>query len=793
MKFNEKWLREWVNPTVTTAQLSHQLTMAGLEVDAIEPVAPDFDAVVVGAVLAVNAHPDADRLRVCSVDVGDSEPLTIVCGAPNVAEGQKVPTALVGANLPNGLKIKQAKLRGVESRGMLCSAAELGLAESAEGLMVLPEDAQPGRNIRDYLALDDVTIEIGLTPNRGDCLSLRGVAREVAVANELEYSEPSVDDIAVRCNDVRAVSIEAVEACPRYMGRVICGINPAVETPLWMQERLRRCGVRSISPVVDVTNYVMLELGQPMHAFDLDKIQGEVRVRYARPGESLKLLDGQTIDMTAETLVIADERVPLAMAGIMGGEASAVSESTRHIFLESAFFSPAAMAGKARSFGLHTDSSHRFERGVDPELADRAIARATALLLELVGGEAGPITDVVHADHVPVQNQITLRAAQVRRILGITIAEADIALLLTRLGMEVRPVDGGWQVVAPGYRFDIAIEADLIEEIGRIYGYSRIPANQPHASLCAQLTAERVRSMDEVQNFLIAKNYQEVVTYSFVDPQLQKQITPQACPIALTNPISSDMAEMRTSLWPGLLQTLVFNVNRQQKRLRIFEVGSKFSKQHIETVENKVIAGLVAGPLSTVRWDSKLRNADFYDVKGDVEALLTLTGKGESYTFTPCEHPALHPGQSASIGAQTGDMVGWVGAVHPSLLRQLGVDIPVFLFELECSIFEDGSIPKFTELSKYPSVQRDLALVVDETVPASAIRQTIITTSERYLENLELFDVYVGKGIEKGKKSLAFGLTFQDVSRTLTDREIESLEGKILDQLRIKHNATLRE
>ena len=792
MKFSEQWLREWINPALSTDELCHQITMAGLEVDAVEPVAASFSKIVVGHVLSVEQHPDADRLRMCQVDVG-SETLSIVCGAPNVAEGLKVPAALIGAVLPGDFKIKKSKLRGVESHGMLCSASELGMAESSEGLLILPADAQAGTDVRELLQLDDVAIEIGLTPNRGDCLSLAGIAREVGVLNQQPVSAPEIAEVAESHLESLSVELEAPQACPRYVGRIIKGINPNAETPLWMQERLRRCDVRPISPVVDVTNYVMLELGQPMHAFDLVKINTGIKVRYADQGEKLVLLDGQEVELKGDTLVIADHKTPLAMAGIMGGEPSSVTDATVDIFLESAFFAPDEMMGQARQYGLHTDSSHRFERGVDFELPAKAIKRASQLLQEIVGGQAGPITEACENASLPSRSPILLRAERIKRLLGIGLANDEVTELLQRLGMKVEAEADRWQVIPPGFRFDIAIEADLIEEVGRVYGYDKLPSEAPQIPMAVELPREAQVPMNRVKNFLVDRGYQEAITYSFVDQDIQQLITPEAESIALANPISADMAVMRTSLWTGLLQALKYNLNRQQGRARLFEQGVKYLKQDNEIKEERVVAGLVSGLAAEEQWSQSKRVTDFFDIKADVEALLGLTGSAETYAFDVATQAALHPGQSAAIKDQGGVVVGWLGKLHPVLEKKLGLNGHVYLFELAESIFTSACLPQYAELSKFPSVRRDLAIVVDGQVTSAQVEACIADVSGEYLANLQLFDVYCGEGIESGRKSLALGLTFQDHSRTLKDKDVDALISSILEKLNQKLHATLRE
>jgi len=800
MKFSEHWLREWVSPALSSAELSHQVTMAGLEVDAVAPVAPEFKGVVVGGVLTVAPHPDAERLRVCQVNVGAGlPPLIIVCGAANVRAGLRVPAALVGATLPGGMEIKRAKLRGVESLGMLCSAKELGLAEVSEGLMVLPADAPIGTDIRDYLNLNDVTFELGLTPNRGDCLSVAGIAREVAALNRLTVTAPSIPDVLATITDTFPITVAAPAACPRYLGRVIKGINPRAETPLWMRERLRRSGVRSISAVVDVTNYVLLELGQPMHAFDLAKLSGGIQVRHAEAGEQINLLDGQRMTLQAGTLLICDAHQPQAMAGIMGGKDSAISDDTDTLFLESAFFSQSAVSGQARRYGLHTDSSHRFERGVDPQLPCRAMERATALLLEIVGGQAGPVTEALSQAHLPTRPPVTLRAARIKRLLGADIASEQITDSLTRLGMQVMD-DGaeGWQVTPPSFRFDIALEADLIEEVARVVGYTNLPSHHPHGALAITAQPEAVISISKLRQLLIDRGYQEAITYSFVDPAMQRRFDPAITPLALANPISAEMAVMRTSLWPGLMQALIHNQNRQQARIRLFEVGTRFVPHDNETREEKIISGIICGSFSPEQWGEAARPVDFYDIKADVEAILGLTVAVTGFMFTSAPHPALHPGQSACITrADSGESVGWVGAIHPALESELGLTGRVFLFELLVGDGATGigqaSLPRFRELSKYPAVRRDIALIVDEATPAQAVSACITGAAGGLLQNLQLFDVYRGKGIDSGRKSLALGLTWQDSSRTLTDGDIDTLMEQVVNKLRVDFGAKLRD
>jgi phenylalanyl-tRNA synthetase beta chain len=793
MKFSEQWLREWVNPDCTTQELAHRLTMAGLEVDAIEPVAGEFEKVVVGEVLVVEPHPDADKLRVCTVDIGKAEPLQIVCGAANVEEGMKVAAALIGAKLPGGLKIKKSKLRGVESFGMLCSEQELGMADSAEGLLPLASDAQPGQEIRDYLNLNDVSIELGLTPNRGDCLGVAGIARETGVLFDCKVTEPEMGAVAAAINDTFPVAVQAPGDCPRYLGRIIKGIDPQADTPLWMQERLRRSGLRSLGPVVDVTNYVLLELGQPMHAFDLAKLQGGLWVRRAVRNESLTLLDGNKVTLDPETLVIADVRGPQAMAGIMGGEASAVTGSTTDIFLECAYFAPLQIAGRARQYGLHTDSSHRFERGVDPELQARAMERATALLLEIVGGKPGPVSELVSGADLPSRDAIPLRAARINQVLGTTIADDEIARILDQLGMQISSTaEGEWSVVSPSFRFDITIEEDLIEEVGRIHGYDRLPTRHGQGELIMMPRTETRIPLHRLRHRLVDRGYQEAISYSFIDPELQERIGDGTTAVRLANPIASDMAVMRTSLWPGLITALQFNRNRQQERVLLFESGIKYLQQANDIKEEKTIAGIACGSWLPEQWGSETRRIDYYDVKADVEALLTLAAPSSTWEFHATENPVLHPGQSAEI-MRNGVVIGQIGALHPALAATLDLPEGVFLFELSLDAIQEAVLPAFSEVSRFPAIRRDLAIVVANTITSQEICDCVRDAAGDWLTKLQLFDVYSGKGIDSGEKSLALGLILQASSRTLTDTDVEGVVENVLTALQQNFDATLRE
>lgn len=791
MKFSEQWLRSWTNPEVDRDTLVAKLSMVGLEVDSVTPVAGDFHGVVVGEILSAEQHPDADKLRVCQVSNG-SETFQVVCGAPNARAGIKIPFAMIGAELGEDFKIKKAKLRGVESYGMLCSASELKVSEDHSGLMELAADAPLGMDIREYLGLDDVVIEIGLTPNRGDCLSLAGLAREVGAIYGSDVQPVAIQPVVPVHEETRPVELLAPQACPRYLGRVIRNVDLSRPTPLWMVERLRRSDIRSIDPAVDVTNYVMLELGQPMHAFDLAEIRGGIRVRMAEQGEKLVLLDGQEATLTADTLVIADHERPLAIAGVMGGEHSGVSAQTRDLFLESAFFDPIALAGKARGYGLHTDASHRFERGVDFELARQAMERATALLLEIVGGEAGPVVEVVSEADLPKRDAVILRSDRIAQMLGLELEPALVERLLAALGLAVSAkVEGVWEVQIPSHRFDIALEVDLIEELGRLYGYDRLPVRYPQARLAPQARAEATAELPALRRLLVARGYQEAITYSFIDPKLFAQFNPEATPLILANPISADMAAMRASLWPGLVKAVLHNLNRQQNRVRLFESGLRFVGQLPQLQQESMLAGVITGNRLPESWSHGRESVDFYDLKGDVEALLAAAGDAGAFRFVAGEHPALHPGQCARIERE-GRTVGYMGAIHPQLATELGIEQPLFLFELHLAELAVGKLPAFRELSRFPEVRRDLALLVDRDTPAEEVLGCIRECAGDYLTDLKLFDVYQGKGIDPSRKSLAVGLTWQHPSRTLNDDEVSAATQTILTSLGDRFNATLR-
>ncbi|MFD2189884.1 phenylalanine--tRNA ligase subunit beta [Pistricoccus aurantiacus] len=792
MKFSELWLREWVSPQRSTQALADQITMAGLEVDGLEPVAAAFSGVVIAEVVDKMSHPDADKLSVCQVEDGSDEPVQVVCGAPNVAVGQKVAFARVGAVLPGDFKIKKAKLRGMQSRGMICSASELGLEEGvSEGILELDAAAPVGQDFREWMGLDDVAIEIDLTPNRGDCLSVKGVAREVGVLNRLPLQEAPTFAVEIVHDDEFPIEIKDSTHCPRYLGRVIKNVNLKAETPSWMVERLRRSGLRSIDPVVDITNYVMLELGQPLHAFDRANLQERIEVRLAREGERLVLLDGQEITLNGDTLVIADAGGALAIAGVMGGEHSGVTAQTRDVFLEAAFFTPLAVAGQARTYGLHTDASHRFERGVDPELPRQAMERATGLLLSITGGDPGPISDVTDCQALPSVASITLRAERLEQALSMALGSDEVVDILERLGMDVRGDGSTWQVEVPSWRFDLRIEEDLIEELARIYGYNRLPVRRPSARLELRPDNESRRPLKRLRRQLVARGYQEAITYSFVSSQWQETLLPEAVSPVLANPISSDMAVMRASLLPGLLKALEYNLNRQQNRVRLFETGLVFRGDLDDLEQIPMLGALACGLREPEGWAASRETVDFFDLKGDLESLLGVNRGDVSWRFEPAQHPALHPGQTARL-LYRGQEAGWIGALHPAIRDKLGLKADALLFEVRLEALAQGRLPAFSALSRYPEVRRDLALLVKEDLPVQDLLDCLREQAGEWLTDITLFDVYRGKGIEPGSKSLALGLTWQHPSRTLNDDEINQLVDVIITESEQRFGARLR-
>ncbi|MDR0807436.1 MAG: phenylalanine--tRNA ligase subunit beta [Enterobacteriaceae bacterium] len=795
MKFSESWLREWVNPAISRDELSEQITMAGLEVDGVEPVAGEFTGVVIGRVMECAQHPNADKLRVTKVDVGADKLLDIVCGAPNCRKGLTVACATIGAVLPGDFKIKAAKLRGEPSEGMLCSFSELGISDDHSGIIELPEDAPIGQDVRAYLKLNDAAIEISVTPNRADCLGMIGIARDVAVINKLPLVQPDSAVVAATIQDVISVQVDAPDACPRYLGRVVKGINVKAATPLWMKEKLRRSGIRSIDPVVDITNYVLLELGHPMHAFDLDRIDTGIIVRMAKDNEELVLLDGNKVKLSSDIVVIADHQKTLALGGIFGGEHSGVNEETQDVFLESAYFNPLAITGRARRFGLHTDASHRYERGVDPALQERALERATALLLSICGGEAGPVINTTHKDKLPKQATIVLCRRKLDQLIGHIISDEQVTDILTRLGCDVSYQNDSWTAVAPSWRFDMQIEEDLIEEVARVYGYNSIPDVPLRADLVMTPHREAELPLRRVKTLLVDRGYQEAITYSFVDPKIQALLHPQQEALILPSPISVEMSAMRLSLWSGLLSSVVYNQNRQQNRIRLFESGLRFvpdEKAELGVRQELMLAGVITGNRYEEHWNLARETVDFYDLKGDLEAVFELTGKLSEIEFRIESNPALHPGQSAAIYLDN-ERIGFIGVVHPELERKLDLNGRTVVFELLWNKLADRKIPLATDVSRFPANRRDIAIVVAESTPAANILDLCKKVGANQVVGVNLFDVYRGKGVAEGYKSLAISLTLQDTTRTLEEEEIAATVAKCVEALKQRFQASLRD
>ena len=791
MKISENWLRTWVNPAIDSDTLSNQLTMLGLEVDGMDPAAKPFTGVVVGEVLTVVQHPDADRLRVTTVNIGSGEPLQIVCGAPNVRVGMKAPVATIGAVLPGDFKIKKGKLRGVESQGMLCGASEIDLEDKIDGLLELPSDAPVGINIREYLNLDDHVIDISITPNRGDCFSIRGIAREIGVINQLPVTVPDIKHVVATITDEKKVVI-STDGCPRYLGRVIKNVNTKASTPIWMERALARSGIRQHSILVDITNYVLIELGQPLHAFDGDKVQGSVQVRQATAAEKLTLLNEQEVELSEKVMVIADDAKALAIAGIMGGISSSVTDETTEIFLESAFFAPLAIAGRARSFGLHTDASQRYERGVDFELPMIAMHRASQLIKELAGGEFGPITVAEQAELLPTREAIELNQAQVDQLLGYQVESDFITDALTRLGCTVTvKAVGEWTVVPPSHRYDMTIYQDLIEEVARIHGYDNIQMSLPVIDVKLARHQDQFE-LPQLRQTLVTLGYQEAISFSFSDLKLEKQLNPSVNPLALANPISSDLAVMRSTLLSSLIPCVQYNINRQQSRVRFFELGLRFDYQNAKNINDlkqiPTLAMIAVGAKTAESWHGKPQSMDFFDLKGEVEELLGAARVQADYVRSTREW--LHPGQSAEI-LVAGKSIGYLGRLHPSLEDELDLGT-TWVAELDQLAVLQTYVSNFTELSRFPSVRRDIALLISDNINVSEIQQLIGKAGGELLDSSWLFDVYTGQGVENGKRSLAFALLWQHPSRTLEDAEIKSGMDHIIQVLESTYQATLR-
>ena len=791
MRVSLQWLKDWLASVPEPRVLAERLTMAGLEVEGVAAAAPPLPGIVVGEILEHEKHPNADTLSVCQVSTGTAT-VQIVCGAPNARAGLKAPLATLGARLPGGMEIRKASLRGVESFGMLCSARELGLAEDASGLLELPTELETGAPLVEALHLDDTLLEINLTPNRGDCMSVRGVAREVATLTQVAFREPKIDLVPAKITDTFPVELTRGAGCPRFASRVIRGLKPGARSPGWMQERLRRAGLRPISAAVDVTNYVMLELGQPMHAYDLRELDGAVVVRRAKAGEPLKLLDGRDIAMDESILVIADRSKAIGMAGVMGGDHSGIGDDTSDVLLEVAYFQPEAIAGRGRRFGLVTDASQRFERGVDPTLQERALERATQLLCDCAGGSPGPAQLAELREEFSARQPVVLRPSRARAVIGADISDAQIAAILAGLGMQVGAGEGSWNVVPPTWRFDVAIEEDLIEEIARVHGFNRIPeAIQPARQAMPALTETRV-AIDAACDLLVQRGYFEAITYSFVEPGLQEAFCPGESVLTLANPISADLAAMRVSLWPGLVGALQSNQRRQQSRVRLFEAGRKFVTVAGEFREVEALAGVAGGPALPEQWGAAKDGVDFFDVKADVEALLRATGAADRFRFVPDRHPALHPGQTARI-LRDGAPVGWIGRLHPELESKLDITYSAVVFELETESGLRAVVPQHREISRFPAVRRDLAMIVDESVAVQELIDCIRRSAGGLLTEVNVFDVYRGTGIESGRKSVAIGLNLQDVSRTLTDEVTDAVVAQVVTDLVRECKATIRD
>ncbi len=796
MKCSESWLHEWVkldelNSPLTREELCHKLTMAGLEVEELAPVAHKFIGVVIGKILKAEKHPEADKLQICEVDIGKESPLQIVCGAANARVGLKVAVATVGAELPNHFVIKQTSIRGVSSSGMLCSASELGLAEESQGILELATDAPIAKELWSYLQLEDYTIDISITPNRGDCLSVKGIAREISTLTGAPLHEVSCHEVKAVNKDKLSVTVEDKVGCPRYVGRVVRNVKADASTPTWLKERLRRSGVRSISPIVDVTNYVMLELGQPMHAFDLNTIKKNIIVRQSKQGEKIDLLDGSSQTLDGETLVIADNEKPLAIAGVMGGLDSSVTLNTTDIFLESAYFSPKIIARQRQFYNLNSDSSYRFERGIDPTIQRQAIERATQLILEIAGGEPGEVIEEKSIEYLSKEMIIALPAKKITQILGIDISESEIEKIFAALKFKYKKERENWLVTVPPYRSDMVLSEDVVEEIARIYGYDKIPTHSFKGELYVKKQIEESHDWYDLRQTLKDQGFNEIISYSFVDKQLQALLDPQQAPRQLINPITADMTVMRTNLWPGFINTLLYNKSRQQHRVRLFEIGTCFTVRGDKLEQLTKVGGLLTGLAQAEQWGQVSQETDFYDLKGHLENTLSLFYPMSELDFLPNTHAALHPGQTAGIYHKS-RKIGLIGRLHPTIVQKLDLPTNVFVFELDLSMLKQAPLHRFQEISRFPEIRRDLALLVNQTVPSKDIRDTIKTVAGDWLKGVFIFDVYQGKGISSGLKSIALALILQHPTRTLVDDEVAELMNKVINALKGTLGAELR-
>ena len=791
MLISENWLREWVDPDLTTKQLAETLTMAGLEVDSIQLQTAQFSKVVVAKVLSADPHPDSDRLKLCQLIDGSGETYQVVCGAGNVRAGMKVPLALVGAILPNEIIIRKTEIRGIKSSGMICSATELGLAEKSEGIMVLDENAPLGTPLDDHLQLTDQILELELTPNRGDCLGLSGVAREMAALSKTTLQPVKVEPVSATTENTLPIKVNAGEGCPRYVARIIESIDPNAQTPDWMKEKLRRSGIRPISCIVDITNFVMIELGQPMHAFDLENINKGIIVRYARQGEKLTLLDEKQLSLHDDDLLICDYAGPVALAGIMGGLGSGISANTTTVLLESAYFSQELIIGKARRIGMQTDASYRFERGVDPNLQELAIQRATQLLIDICGGEPGPVIEVVDEKHIPAKNTVDVRFAQINKVIGLEIKPEDAMCYLSSLGCEVRAGETALIVTPPVFRFDLEYEHDLIEEVARLYGYNRIPENPPLASVHSAGSSESKTGHTRIRTLMIDRGYQETITYSFVDPVMQNKFNDTQTAVTLKNPISDVLSEMRLSLLPGLLNCLINNYQRQHRQIKLFELGNTYNIHNNQRIEGFNLGAILTGLQIPEQWGTTSKTVDFYDIKSDLEAITVLSSQADRFAYKAQALPGFHPGRCASIHMDT-EEVGFIGQLLPSIMSDYDIDQDVYSFQINLNKISASNIPQYKVTSKYPSTRRDLSIIIDRKITAQQVLDDIKGSAGSNLVDLKLFDVYTGKPIDSAQKSISLGLTFQALERTLTEKEMDETCESVMEQLKQKFNAKLR-